>query len=55
MNRLIARLLFCVMPALVFGGIVALFNVILGVLVFTAIFALGIECTKARGDRGEYD
>ncbi len=53
MNIIMMRIVFCGVPALIVGVVVALFNPMIGIIAFAVVFAFGIDITKARPDRGE--
>jgi hypothetical protein len=57
-SRCLARLVrisFCGMPALIWGGLFAIFDPTIGGLCAIAGFWLGWQCTEAKPERGESD
>jgi hypothetical protein len=49
------RISFCGMPALIWGGLFAIFDPTIGGLCAIAGFWLGWQCTEAKTERGESD
>jgi hypothetical protein len=57
-RRCLARLVrisFCGMPALLWGGLFAIFEPTIGGMCAIAGFWLGWQCTEAKPERGESD
>ena len=54
MSKLLARLLFCSIPAIVAGGLIALLDKGAGVVIFICVFFFGIQMTEPRKGRGEF-
>jgi hypothetical protein len=54
MEKTMMRLAFCLMPALIAGAACTLFGIEFGGFVFVAVFAFGLDITKARLERGEF-
>lgn len=50
---MIARLLFCAVPALIVGLLMCAIHPIVGGLVGLCVFGLGVDVTRADPDRGE--
>lgn len=48
-----ARIFFCLVPALLCGGLFAFIHPVLGSLVMGVVFGLGWDVTLARSERGE--
>lgn len=50
---MIARLFFCLVPALLCGLIGLLIHWFIGLVFLVAVFGLGVQVTEPRYDRGE--
>jgi hypothetical protein len=53
MSKLLARMLFVLVPALALGTVLSLIDLGLGLIMFLAITYLGIEMTRVNPERGE--
>ena len=54
MSKLLARLLFCLIPAIVAGGLIALIDKGAGLIIFICVSFFGIQMTAPKKDRGEF-
>lgn len=53
-ERVIMRTVFCAVPAICAGTVVALFSPAIGAIVFVCAFGLGLDVTRVRPERGEF-
>lgn len=53
-EKILVRIAFCLVPALVAGATTALLSAEFGALFFVFGFAFGLDITEARPERGEF-
>lgn len=54
MEKLIMRFVFCAVPAVCAGALVALVNIWLGLIVAAVVAGFGLDVTAPRPERGEF-
>lgn len=54
MEKAMMRIVFCSVPAVCAGAVMALIDIRLGIVVAAVVFGFGFDVTTARPERGEF-